>query len=167
MKRIYRIVPDPSAPELVLEGGIAEKLVGESVVPLSPNKPFVGHITRIANWTQFYRVGTNAFALSEEAWDNCDQMYYALRENSIEFPAVRTADANFAIIHPLQFLPPSDDPSQICDLTYAGSIFRLPSSPPQEVFCLEGMAVPGDEIKHACEKHGFIGLIFEEVWRSE
>jgi hypothetical protein len=41
------------------------------------------------------------------------------------------------------------------------------SRPPQEVFCLEGIAVPNDEIKRACEIHGFTGLIFEEVWSGE
>lgn len=164
MKIIYRIIPDPFAPELILEGGVADKLVGESVAPLSPDKPFVGHIERVAGWNQFYRVGANAFALSEDAWDNCEQMYYALRENSIEFPAVRTASGDFAVIHPLQFLPPSDDPSQICDLTYASTIFRIRSRPPQDVFCPEGIAIPNDEIKRAREIYGFTGLIFEEVW---
>jgi hypothetical protein len=167
MKKIYRIIPDPSAPELILEGGLAERLVGESVTRLSPDRPFEGHVERLADWNQFYRVGTNAFALSEAAWDNCEQMYYALRENSIEFPAVRTASGDFAVIHPLQFLPQSHDPSQLCDLTYASTIFRIRSRPPLEVFCLEGIAVPNDEIKRACDIYGFTGLIFEEVWSGE
>lgn len=167
MRRIHRIIPDPSAPELTLEGGIAEKLVGESVAPLSPAKPFIGHVGRIEGWNQFYRVGTHAFALSEAAWIHCEQMYYALRENHIEFPAVETASGYFVVIHPLQFLPPSDDSSQICDLTYANTIFRIRSRPPQEVFCLEGIPVPNDEIKRACEIYGFTGLIFEEVWSGE
>jgi len=162
--KIYRIIPDPTAPELVLEDGLTERLIGDSVIPLSPNAPFKGSVERLVDWTQFYRIGSHAFALSEEAWEQCEAMYYALRENSIEFPAVRTAVGDFAIIHPLQFLPPSEDPSQICDLKYAGSIFRIQSRPPQEVFCLEGLAVPDDEIRHVYKAYGFTGLLFEEVW---
>lgn len=167
MKRIHRIIPSPSAPELILEGGIAEKLVGESVAPLSPDEPFIGHLKRVEAWNQFYRVGTNAFALSEDAWEHCEPMYYALCENSIEFPSVANRNGDFRIIHPLQFLPPSDNPSQVCDLTYAGTIFRMQGRPPEEVFCLEGIAVPNDEIKRAYEIYGFKGLIFEEVWSGE
>jgi len=167
MKKIYRILPDPSSPELFLKGGITEKLIGESVASLSPNNPFMGRVEHHAPWNQFYRVGSAAFALAEEAWDNCEQMYYALHENNIEFPAVRTAAGYFVVIHPLQFLPPSDDPSQIGDLTYASTIFRIRNRPAQEVFCLEGTAVPNDEIKRAYEIYGFTGLLFEEVWSDE
>lgn len=166
MKKIYKIVPDPSAPELVLENGVAEKLAGESVARLSPDKPFVGHVERLSDWTQFYRVGTNAFAVSEEAW-NCEDMYYNIAENNVELLAVKAGSAYFIVIYPMQFLPPSEDPSQICDLTYVNALFRIQSRPPQEVFCFEGMANPDNEFKHTYEKFGFTGLIFEEVWRGD
>jgi len=167
MKRIYRIVPAPSAPELILEGGLAEKLVGESVIDFSPDESFRGHVSNLGDWTQFYRVGTDAFAISEEAWENCMDMYYAITENNIELLSVVADGSDFRVIHPRQFLPPSEDPKQICDLTYAGSIFRIEGRPPQEVYCLEGLAVADDEFKHCYEKFGFTGLIFEEVWSGE
>jgi len=164
--KIYRIAPASSAPVLWLDGGLENKLVGKSVAPLSPDAPFLGRVDRREPWTQFYRVGGNGFALPEEAWDQCEAMLYAMRENDIEFPGVRTADGNFTIIHPLQILPPSNDPNSICDLRYASTLFRIQTRSPLEVFCVEGSAHahPNDEIKRAYEIYGFQGLIFEEVW---
>jgi hypothetical protein len=167
MRSIYKVIPSESAPELILDESIREKLIGESIACLSPDKPFMGRIAEHREWTQFYRVDGCAFALSELVWDHCEELYYALRENSIEFPAVRTPSGDFAIIHPLQVLPPTDDPLHICDLTYAGSIFRIHGRPLDEVYCLAGLANPEDEIKHLYEKYGFTGLRFEKVWSEK
>lgn len=163
-KKIYKLFPDPSAPELRVEEGLANKLNGKSVYHLSPNELFNGQVDYVANWNQFYRVGNSAFALIADAWEHCEEMYYALSENNIEFPGVMASNVAFCIINPLQIIHPANGSTPIFDLTNAGTIFRLANYPLEEVFCLEGITVPDDEIKRAYETHGFKGLIFEEIW---
>ena len=154
------------APELRLEGDFTSKLVGKSMASISPDKPIEGCVDVVPRWNQFYRIGSQAFALPEAAWEYCEPMYYGLRENSIEFPAVRTALGSFAIINPLQFLSKGSDPAEICDLRNAGSIFRIEAFDPATVFCLEGLPVPNDEFKNLYARFAFEGLHFQEIWCS-
>lgn len=164
MQKIYKIVPESSAPELFLEDGLGVDYVGKSLIELSPNDAFKGEVTRIAEWTQFYRVGFNAFALLEAAWEHCMEMYYVITENDIELLSVEAAAGDFRIIHPRQFLGAVDNQSLICDLTYASALFRIQNRDPREIFCLEGMPVRENEFKFTYERFGFTGLSFEEIW---
>ncbi|MEN3943397.1 hypothetical protein WJU23_19000 [Prosthecobacter sp. SYSU 5D2] len=167
MATIYKVLPDPLAPELILDGSVAEQLLGESVIHLSPDKSFQGKVSEVKEWKQFYRVGSNAFAISEQAWVHCMEMYYVITENDLELLSVQAGGNAFRVIHPRDVLPPSDDPSKICDMRYIGCLFRIESRPHQDIYCYEGMAVPDNEFKHCYDKHGFTGLLFEEVWTDD
>ncbi len=167
MKKIYRIVPDPAAPAVDLDSDTVERLNGESLIHLSPGESFSGLVSEIKEWNQFYRIGSNAFALSERAWENCMEMYYVVIENDVELLSVVAGGVDFRVINPRQMMPRSEHAAQICDMTYINSLFRIQDRPSQEVFCFEGLAVKGNEFKFCYEQFGFLGLIFEEIWSGE
>ena len=167
MKKIYKITPEVQAPELTIFGINEEILVGESLIGLSSEKSFEGSVNQLSEWNQFYRVGNDAFAITEEAWENCMDMYYTIIENDVELLSVVANGQDFRVIHPRQFLPSSNSPDEICDLTYVNALFRIENRLPREVFCFEGMSVQGNEFKYNYDQFSFKGLSFEEVWSED
>ena len=163
MKTIYRITPSGDAPELIIEQGISNNLDGKPIADRWPNEPFKGEVAKICDWRQFYRVGKNGFALSEAVWEECEDMYYTITENYIELLSVMAGGFDLRVIYALDVLKASNVPTELCDLTYASSLFRIEGQPMEQVFCLEGMT-QGNEFKQFYDLYGFKGLKFEEVW---
>jgi hypothetical protein len=44
------------------------------------------------------------------------------------------------------------------------SLFKIPETVREDIYCVEGLADPDDEFKGAVEKHGLRGLKFKELW---
>lgn len=85
-------------------------------------------------------------------------LYYLLEYGDIEIPWIVTEECDLRLINPLQVLPALSEAS-VLD---ANKLFRVSGKPPDQIFCLEGTAVPGDEFKSIYDKFGFRGLVFHE-----
>lgn len=134
---------------------------------LSINKEFAARPDSVCPWQQIYAVAPGCFALSEEAWEECEVMYYVLSMGR-ELLAAGDAEYFFRIYNSLEFAPPSDDSARPFDLgSFYAPIFRLRGRDPTELYCLSGTQVPGDEFKFCYDQFGFRGFVFEEVWSSE
>lgn len=169
MKRVFQIQVSSDAPQLFVTEPTEhvkafEELRGESMIHLSPTKPFRGKLSEARDWNQFYRVAPGGFAISEEAWKRCMDMYYVVTNNNVELLSVVTEEGlDMRIIHPRQFLEPSSDPNRPCDLRYANQLFRIRGQPVTNLFCIEGTEVSGDEFRFTYDKFGFRGLEFREI----
>jgi hypothetical protein len=169
MKRVFEIHVSSDAPTLYIKGPAEHanafaELTGKSMIELSPKRPFRGKLSEIQPWNQFYRVAPGGFAISEEAWKQCMDMYYVVTNNNVELLSVAAEGVDMRIIHPRQFVEPSSDLGRPCDLKYANQLFRIRGQPVTRVFCIEGTEVPGDEFRYTYDKFGFKGLEFREIW---
>jgi hypothetical protein len=172
MKHLYRIKINENAPRLLIDPASPyasefTELDGSLKSQLSPRKEFPAKPSLICDWQQIYAVSPGGFALSEKAWEECEDIYYVLSMGN-ELLAAGDGKHYFRIINPVGFAPPSDNPNRPFDLdNFNSPIFRLRNYAPTDLFCLSGSRVPGDEFKYSYDKFGFIGLIFEEIWSGE
>src|SRR5262245_10271646 len=93
MKRVYQISVSPGAPTLRIlptesYAPAFKELRGQSLSGLSPDRPFLGTLDEHRGWNQFYRVAPGGFAISEEAWDHCTEMYSVVTNNDVELLSV-------------------------------------------------------------------------------
>jgi hypothetical protein len=169
MKRVFRIAVSDSAPRVEFSPdepyyeGLRE-LNGKSISGLVPaDDAFRGTLTEHGEWNQFYNVAPGAFAVSEEAWDRCMDLYYLLEYGDIEIPWIVTRECALRLVNPLQVLPSISSST----LGQANKIFRIGERPTSELFCLEGTSVHADEFKYIYDHFGFQGLEFTEIWHEE
>lgn len=172
MKRLFRIRVSDDAPQLVIdpEAPYASEfttLDGSSKVLLSTNKSFIAKPNSNYPWQQVYAVAPGCFALSEEAWEECEDIYYLLTLGN-ELLSAGDSQFAFRIINPTSFAPPPTDANHPFDLdNFSAPIFRLRNHEPTHLFCLSGTEAPCNEFKHCYDQFGFTGLNFEEVWSGE
>lgn len=169
MRRLYRIRFAPQSPKLTIRHPVSNALVtafqGESLAALSPHQPFVCFVEGIGPWSQIYSCGEDAIAFTDAAWENCEEMYHVVGIGGSEMLAAQAGDTCFSVVNALDFAPAARHAGEPFDLAarFYAPIFRIHACPNQ-IFCLGGTVVPGDEFKHAYEAFGFAGLIFEEIW---
>jgi hypothetical protein len=166
IKKLYRILLSPDAPSVELSSaGLSSthELHGQSLMGLVPDDhTFRGQLSRHAEWNTFYRGLPGSFAVSEEAWDHCMNLYYVLEYGGVEIPFILTEHCSLRLINPVEVIPEIT----LHALNNANVLFRIRGEEETAIFCLEGTDCPGDEFKYIYERFGFNGLEFKEVWTS-
>lgn len=168
---IYRVRVDPEAPAVTILSPEAGVFDGAEKNPLSPADGFIGELgSPPAVAKQFYRVlpePDGVFALSSEGVVECDDMYYCLTSYTERLPIWTEHTVFEALNAPHRIDPPKGRGGQWRAHEIAPGLFRIEGRDPRHVFCATGIEVAGNEFKHIYDEHGFRGLVFEEVWRSD
>jgi hypothetical protein len=172
MVTVYRILFAPDAltlrvPEDFPFGAQFAHFDGARKEPLSPKAAFrLEAIDKLDQTRVFCRLTPGVLLIPEAALEECGTLYYALCAGTEQI-AMQAGRFAFRGINPLEVLPP--DPSGApCRIDrYYSAVFRMQGQPASDLFCVEGIAVPGDEFKYGYDTFGFSGLLFEPVWNSQ
>ncbi len=169
MKRVFRITPAFKQSYLTVAPGLPysgemSRFQGESKAALSPEAAFEGKVRGDYVWNEFCLFAPGALAVPEAAWERCEEMYYNLASGGSELLAVSVSGQNFWVINPTTFAPMRDGGGPQVDFEgFFSVLFRIPSSPKSEIFCMSNPEASGDDFKKVYEENGFNGLMFEEV----
>jgi len=113
---------------------------------------------------QFYGMSSGVLIIPEDAWAECEEMYYCCSMGS-ELLSLVSDYGSFRAINPVEFLsrPAQGDSPCLIDQFYS-PLFRIKGADPSELFCVEGIGSKGDQFKYCYDKYGFAGLEFEKIW---
>ena len=163
---LYRIHVDPLAPRLRIDSHEMGICDGSEKSDLSPMEAFVGSVGGPPTSNkQFFAIQKGVLALPENAWAESERMYYCCTAVG-ELLAVETSFATFRVINALVTVPQLADGAAPCDLSYCRPIFRIAGNDPTDLFCFDGLGVPGDQFKWIYDNEGFTGLTFERLWQG-
>ena len=140
---------------------------GSPKAHLCPEGPF-SVVAESGQPKAFYNLAPGVLALAEEDWAACEEMYYVTSGGN-EVLALTSGTRRFRAINPTASLPPLPATGQVYPPEgYRMPLFRIRDRNPLEVYCVgEGAGVGGDDFKRIYDDHGFMGLIFHDVWRAD
>jgi hypothetical protein len=171
MIELYRIEVSPFAPKIEFEDNIGntEQLArwwGDYKEPLSPDRPFALKKSNNYQWNTFFQVARGALAVPSEICNLCEDMYYSLSAGGSELLSARDSEGKFFIvINPTSVFPNDFAEGRPLDITrYYATLFRIGGYPSDQIFCVSGSPLSGDDFKRVYEANGFEGLQFERIW---
>ena len=119
------------------------------------------------HWNQFYRFANGTLLLPGCAWEQCDDMYYNLTSGGVELLSLDINGHRFHLINPTDFPnPPRSEDEPFDTSSFFAVLFRLNRCCPEDLFCISGSTLSGDDFKKVYDENGFMGLCFETVWEG-
>jgi hypothetical protein len=169
MPRIYRVPVDPASPRLFLtdahqNAGLLP-LDGSEKAHLSRKRSFeVDYPEPVRAPLQFWFLAPGVIVYPEAmiGEDVYKSPYYCWAYH-VELLSLSSATNDFRAMNTANIYPHPKTGHRL-DLNHSYPLFRLEGEPKTDLFCIEGQAVPSDELKKTCPRYNLKGLQFEEVW---
>ncbi|MES2570662.1 MAG: hypothetical protein V4710_11495 [Verrucomicrobiota bacterium] len=169
MPRIHKVTLDSQCPMLLLNEAPQNRSLlpfdGSLKAHLSEQDPFSVHqATAVTDPKQFWALAPGIIVYPEAMIgdDVYDSPYYCWAYH-VELLSFRSETDDFRGMNTEQSFPHPRTGFRF-DLNYSYPLFRMEGESITDLFCLEGQAVPGDELISTCKQYGLKGLCFEEVW---
>jgi len=157
MKQLFRIHIAPNYPRLEIIQSSSylsdfKEFDGTPKSQISPDSAFIMSEIPEYPWQQILSIAPGAFVFTEEAWEQCEEMYYIV-ELGCELLAAKNMKSDYRIVNPMSFAKATNRTETPFDLdNFYAPIFRMPDCRPTELFCLSGTDCPDGEFKHIYEK---------------
>ncbi len=171
MIRVYRIRTCPQAPRIALksEASSTEGLIPFDGKVMDPEQVADGLqvvAEPASNLYQFYSLDEGILVLRSEAVEDCEDLYYTGYLGN-QILTLQDSGRRFAGLNVVEFAPPDPEGKAPCQVdTFFRPVFRIASQDPAHLYCVDGLGDEAVQFKRCYEANGFVGLAFEEVWRS-